>query len=81
MDDIEERRVGNLTVRIDRLLCVGFGDCMEPPPPAFVFDAEGVATFVDSVDEIPRAAILDACEACPVDAISVVDGDGHQLVP
>ena len=81
MEDIEERRVGDLVVRIDRLLCVGFGDCMEPPPAPFEFDAEGIATFVDSVDRIPRTALLDACEACPVDAISVCDADGNQLLP
>lgn len=81
MEDIDERRVGDLVVRIDRLLCVGFGDCMEPPPPAFRFDAEGIATFVDSVGELPRPIVLDACEACPVDAISVFDADGNQLVP
>lgn len=81
MEAIETRRVGDLTVHIDRLLCVGFGDCMEPPPAAFEFDTEGIATFVDSVDDLPRAVILAACEACPVDAIAVFDDDGTRVVP
>lgn len=81
MEDIEERRVGDLVVRIDRLLCVGFGDCMEPPPAPFEFDADGIATFAGTVEELSRESVLAACEACPVDAISVVNGEGTQLVP
>ena len=37
------RMVGGLTVAIDRLLCVGFGDCIEEAPDAFEFDDEGIA--------------------------------------
>lgn len=81
MAEMEERRVGGLTVRIDRLLCVGFGDCMEPPPAAFEFDGEGIATFTDAADHLSRSAVLAACEACPVDALTVFDDDGTQLVP
>ena len=46
MDTIE-RRVGDLTVRIDRLLCVGFADCLDEAPGAFVLDDEGIAAFAD----------------------------------
>ncbi|HZD06030.1 MAG TPA: ferredoxin [Longimicrobiales bacterium] len=81
MQDIEERELGGLRVRIDRLLCVGFGDCMEPPPAPFEFDAEGIATFVEGAGTLSRRAILDACDACPVDAIAVFDLDGEQVVP
>ena len=28
MSDFEDRTVGELRVRIDRTLCVGFGDCI-----------------------------------------------------
>ena len=75
-----ERRIGDLRVRIDRLLCVGFGDCVEAAPSAFALDAEGLAVFVrpHSVD---RETLLQACEACPVDALSVWGADGEQLVP
>jgi ferredoxin len=79
--DIAERKVGGLTVRIDRLLCVGFGDCIDVAPDAFGFDDEGIATFLTTTDSTDRTRLLRACEACPVDAISVVDGNGDPLVP
>lgn len=81
MEDVEEREVGGLRVRIDRLLCVGFGDCMEPAPALFDFDDEGIARFAGGVDGASRDQVLEACRACPVDAIAVFDGDGDQLVP
>lgn len=79
--DIEERQVGELTVRIDRLICVGFGDCIDDGPGAFRFDDEGIATFADEVDGVEPGALVEACRACPVDAITVVDPEGRQLAP
>ena len=74
------RRVGDLTVTIDRLLCVGFGDCIDEAPEAFEFDDEGVA-ILTSPEDVERGRLLKACEICPVDAITVTDADGHRLVP
>jgi len=76
----EERRVGGLRVRIDRTLCVGFGDCVEAAPEAFVLDAEGVATFSEP-QRVQRERLLAACEACPVDALTVWDERDAQIVP
>jgi ferredoxin len=81
LEDVEEREVGGLRIRIDRLLCVGFGDCMEPTPTLFEFDDEGVARFVAETDGASRDHVLEACRACPVDAITVFDRDGDQLIP
>lgn len=81
MDDIEERRTGELTVRIDRLICVGFGDCIDGGAGAFELDDEGIATCTSSIDSVEVRALLEACRACPVDAITVVGPDGEQLAP
>jgi ferredoxin len=81
VQDIEERRVAGLLVTIDRLLCVGFGDCMEPSSAPFELDPQGIATFTNAVEEVSRALILEACRACPVDALTVLDEEGRQLVP
>lgn len=81
MADVEERRIGELTVRIDRLLCVGFGDCIEAAPAAFVFDDEGIATFLDGADAADPSAVVEACRACPVDALEVYDPEGRRLHP
>ena len=80
MSGVDECRVHGLTVRIDRSLCVGFGDCVTEAPQGFKLDAEGIAVFVDP-NAVERERLLRACEACPVDAITVWDADGRQLVP
>ena len=80
MSDFDERIVGGLRVRIDRTLCVGFGDCVTDAPEAFVLDDTGTAVFV-TPELVDRERLLRACDVCPVDAITVWDGDGQQLVP
>jgi ferredoxin len=80
VSDAEERVVHSLRVRIDRTLCVGFGDCITEAPEAFVLDDAGVAVFVNP-DLVERERLLRACDACPVDAITVWDESGAQIVP
>jgi ferredoxin len=80
VSDFEERAVGDLRVRIDRTLCVGFGDCVTEAPEAFVLDDSGVAIFVQP-DAVERERLLRACDSCPVDAITVWNETGSQIVP
>ena len=80
MSDFEERQIGALRVRIDRTLCVGFGDCVTEAPEAFVLDDSGTAVFVQP-ETVERERLLRACDVCPVDAITVWDESGAQLVP
>lgn len=80
MSDIEERRIGDLVVRIDRLLCVGFGDCLDEAPGALVLDADGIATFTPAADALGRERVLATCRSCPVDAITVLEND-VQIAP
>ena len=74
------RVVGDLTVTIDRLLCVGFGDCIDEAPVAFEFDDEGIAILTHP-ENVERECLLRACENCPVDAITVTDEAGLTIVP
>ena len=74
------RRVGDLTVHIDRDLCVGFGDCVTEAPDAFALDDGDVAVF-KRPERVDRERLLTACRACPVDAITVTDAGGNQLAP
>lgn len=76
----EERVVHRLRIRIDRTLCVGFGDCITLAPQAFELDADGVAVFLQP-ESISRAALIAACDECPVDAITVWDDKEEQVVP
>lgn len=75
MADVLERRVGDLVLRVDRLLCVGFGDCIEIASEAFRLDGESVVEFADP-EAVERERLIRACAACPVDALSVVGLDG-----
>ena len=76
----DERTVGGLRIVIDREQCVGFGDCVKEAPEGFRLDAATVAVFV-APEAVERERLLRACDACPVDAITVYDEDGTQIVP
>ncbi|MFQ5888844.1 MAG: ferredoxin [Gemmatimonadota bacterium] len=65
---------------IDRGLCVGFAECIAEAPAAFALDAEEIAVLT-TPEAVGRERLLRACAACPVDAITVYDEDGHTLVP
>jgi ferredoxin len=80
VDDPQQRRVRGLLIRIDRSLCVGFADCVEAAPRAFSLDADGVVVFTAPEAE-SREALIAACEACPVDALTAWDEPGTQVAP
>jgi ferredoxin len=77
---LDERRVHGLRVVIDRDQCVGFGDCVKEAPEGFKLDDETVAVFVNP-EAVERERLLRACDACPVDAITVYDETGRPIVP
>ena len=79
--DIEERQVAGLTVKIDRLICVGFETCVEVAPDLFQMDEEGIAIFTSDTNEVDKEIVLEACKECPVDALVVLDASGNQLHP
>jgi ferredoxin len=76
----EERTVLGLRVRIDRALCVGFGDCVTAAPSAFRLDDDGIVVFADP-ERVTRATLVCACESCPVDALTAWDEQGNQVAP
>tara|TARA_B100000586_G_C20039085_1_gene396771 strand:- start:280 stop:444 length:165 start_codon:yes stop_codon:yes gene_type:complete len=52
-------------------------------PEVFDFDEDGVAFIKEAVDcdQIDQETFLEACSACPVDAITVLNAGGEQLAP
>jgi ferredoxin len=78
--DAEEREVGGLRIRIDRGLCVGFGDCVLAAPAAFRLDGDDLVVFARP-EAVERERLVAACDACPVDALTVWDEEGRQIVP
>jgi len=77
---LSERTVHGLRIVIDRDQCVGFGDCVKEAPEGFKLDDETVAVFV-APEAVERERLLRACDACPVDAITVYDEAGELIVP
>jgi ferredoxin len=78
--ELVDRVVVGLTIRIDRTLCVGFGDCVSEAPEIFDLDDEGIVVFVGD-GPIDRDRLVRACDICPVDALTVLDETGGQIVP
>lgn len=81
MEPETEQTIGGLTVRVDRLLCVGFGDCIEVAPELWEFDDEGIVVFKEPLPEIERERLIQSCDICPVDALELYDESGEQIVP
>ena len=81
-----------MRIEFDRDTCIGMFQCVAEWD-AFEEDTDaGKAVLADSDEveedlfarEIPEDAELDAkfaARACPVDAITVYDDDGEQLIP
>ena len=80
MSQLVERMVHGLRVVIDREQCVGFGDCVKEAPEGFKLDEDTIAVFIDP-EAVERERLLRACDSCPVDAITVWDETGSQIVP
>jgi ferredoxin len=76
----DERQIGALRVRIDRTLCVGFGDCVTASPEAFVLGDDDVVIFL-SPESVNPLQLVRACASCPVDALTAWDADGNLLAP
>jgi len=75
----EERVVGDLTIKIDRSICVGFGHCIDEAAEAFRLRDENLVEFAEP-ERVARDQLVAACEACPVGALSAVTTAGEQLV-
>jgi ferredoxin len=80
VSQLVERIVHGLRLVIDREQCVGFGDCVKEAPEGFKLDEATIAVFIQP-EAVERERLLRACDACPVDAITVWDEAGTQIVP
>jgi ferredoxin len=63
---------------VDPNSCSGHGDCVDVAPSVFRLDDDIAEVVADG----PLDLLIEAAEACPAAAISVVDADnGEQLFP
>ena len=74
-------KVRNLTVYVDRDLCIGAATCVAVAPLTFVMDSEAKAIILESIDQDTDDTIIDAARACPVAAIIITDDKGDKVYP
>jgi len=58
-------------IEIDRSLCSGFGSCTDLAPEVFELGPDAIATV--RTGETSDPAVLEAADACPMGAITVVE--------
>ena len=72
---------GKLQVSIDLNVCVGNAMCPHIASKSFALNDDRQGMVIDP-DGATRENVLEAAEACPVSAITVIDADsGEQLFP
>lgn len=82
MDDPKVvRKIRNLTMRIDRELCIGAATCVALAPLAWTLDDEAKAIILDTAENESDTALLEAAKSCPVMAIFITDETGKQIYP
>ncbi|HRV61121.1 MAG: ferredoxin [Solirubrobacterales bacterium] len=62
---------------VDENSCCGHGDCVDAAPSVFRLDDD----LAEVMGNGPLELLLDAAEACPAGAISVIDESGEQIYP
>jgi len=81
MADTREREISGQTVRIDRTLCIGSGNCTNIAPEIYVIREDNIVDFQDETPDSEQGRLEEAAALCPVDALIVEDEDGERIVP
>ena len=70
-----------LRIVVDRLRCLGTGNCVDTASDVFVMD-EAFHSVIVNPSGAHQDIIVAAAESCPVDAIRVIDEQaGQQIYP
>ncbi|HSQ89011.1 ferredoxin [Romboutsia sp.] len=57
---------------VDKDICIGCGACTGTCPEVFEMDDDGLAVAIeDEISDDLEESAVEACEGCPVDAITV----------
>lgn len=79
--DYVEKKIGDLTVEIDRRTCIGSSNCVKVAPHLFDLDDEGIASFGAGAERADRETVLEAISVCPVEALRAKDASGRRVAP
>jgi ferredoxin len=81
MSDVPQQKLGDITVSIRRDGCISTGACVKAAPEVFRLDSRQLVTFPEQPAVIDSDRLIDACQFCPVGALSAVGADGERLAP
>jgi len=73
-------QVHELTVQVDKDLCIGAATCVAITPKVFLLDSEAKAIILTTAEEETEEAILDSARGCPVAAI-YLEKNGQRIYP
>lgn len=73
--------VGDLTITVDRDLCIGAATCAAIAEKAFGLDEDAKAIILDTADQEKEETIIEAAKSCPVLAIIIEDKTGKRVFP
>lgn len=76
-----EKTIHGITVKVDRTLCIGSGNCVNIAPEFFELDEHNLSSILENPQKIDKQKIIEACEVCPTNALIVINDMGVQLVP
>jgi ferredoxin len=65
---------------VNRELCASNAECVSLAPEVFELDDEDICIVIDPEGAKDKRILL-AARACPVDAITLIDGTGERVWP
>ncbi|GLU48774.1 ferredoxin [Nocardiopsis ansamitocini] len=68
-------------VSLDRGVCIGSGMCTGAAPDHFEFDFDDGMARAVAAEVAPDDSVVEAADACPVEAILVRSADGTVVAP
>jgi len=69
-----------MQIRIIRNECCGHGQCVEIAPDVFALDPQRKSMVLDP-EAASEQSVREAAEACPCQAIQILDDEGEVLFP
>lgn len=66
---------GDISISIDRDVCIGAGQCALTAPGVFTQDDDGYSELLPGRDSCGDPLVREAARACPVGAITVSEGE------
>lgn len=69
-----------MKIRVSRPACIGNGRCVDVAPEVFALDTFNKAIIIDPYGTAEER-LMDAAQACPVQAVIVETDDGQRIYP